>query len=57
MKAGVGSLLEDDDEQMEKLYSMLNDDEKKAFTRLAEKMHYDEIGISNSCFVKKSNKE
>uniref|UniRef100_A0A914P7Y5 HIT-type domain-containing protein n=1 Tax=Panagrolaimus davidi TaxID=227884 RepID=A0A914P7Y5_9BILA len=52
MKAGIGSLLEDDDEQMEKLYSMLNDDEKKAFTRLAEKMHYDEIGISNSCFKK-----
>ena len=53
MKAGIGSLLENDDEQMEHLYNLLNDDEKKAFTRLSDKMYYDEIGISNSCFKKR----
>uniref|UniRef100_A0A7E4UZY6 DUF4168 domain-containing protein n=1 Tax=Panagrellus redivivus TaxID=6233 RepID=A0A7E4UZY6_PANRE len=55
MKAGVASLVDDEDEQMDKLYNLLNDEEKKTFTRLAEQMHYDEVGISQSCFKKREN--
>ena len=54
MKAGIGSLLGDDDEQMDKLYNLLTDEEKKTFTKLAEAIHYDEVGISKSCFGKKN---
>ncbi|KAE9550544.1 hypothetical protein FO519_006236 [Halicephalobus sp. NKZ332] len=43
MKAGIGSLLENDDEQMDKLYNLLTDEEKKTFTKLAEAIHYDEM--------------
>uniref|UniRef100_A0AC34R1V5 HIT-type domain-containing protein n=1 Tax=Panagrolaimus sp. JU765 TaxID=591449 RepID=A0AC34R1V5_9BILA len=53
MKAGIGSLLGDDDEQMGKLFNLLTDEEKKTFSKMAEAMHYDETGISKSCFKKK----
>lgn len=53
MKAGIGSMLGDDDEQMDKLYNTLTDEEKKTFARLAEAVHNEEIGITGSCFRKK----
>lgn len=52
--AGLGGMV-DTDEQMEFLYSQLNDEEKKAFTRLADEIHQQETGLTQSCFRRKAN--
>uniref|UniRef100_A0A914DTE7 Uncharacterized protein n=1 Tax=Acrobeloides nanus TaxID=290746 RepID=A0A914DTE7_9BILA len=49
--AGLGGLT-DNDEQLEYLYSQLNDEEKKMFNRLADNLQYDEMGLMNSVFGK-----
>uniref|UniRef100_A0A915CS23 HIT-type domain-containing protein n=1 Tax=Ditylenchus dipsaci TaxID=166011 RepID=A0A915CS23_9BILA len=60
MLAGISSIdapSTTEEEQMEKLYANLNDEERKAFTRLADEMFYKESGLMNSCFVKKGGKK
>lgn len=54
-KAGLGGLA-DTDEQMAYLYSQLDDEEKKMFNRLAENIQYEDMGLLDSVFGKKSEK-
>lgn len=50
-----GSSEEDTQKQMDALYTNLNEDEKKTFNRLADEVLYNEAGLMDSCFFKKSS--
>jgi hypothetical protein len=52
MPIGIGK----DDENLEQLYQQLNEEEKKAFTAMAEGMFQDEFETLTNCFKPKKKK-
>lgn len=54
--AGLGGIT-DNEEQLDYLFSQLNDEEKKMFNRLADNLQYDEMGLLNSVFSNKPAKK